>query len=213
MEFNRKLCVLKVYDLTVPRARRQLVRSVRLMYKLKHSNIADVEVAFEDTTNAKGYVQMPLYLGGPLLFWLLRPENKAPTHLNTNIVQRQSKNGMLFYVRSLHQVLVALSHIHSHGSIHGDLKLENILVNQDGNVKLADFDLSRDAEDLPPKNKHGSAVNAAKTSRAGGGTLLYMAPEVKRGGCATCASDIYSFGVCALQAFVHNAPTPSTPFC
>ena len=147
------------------------------MRDLAHPNIAEVEATFEDEGDAKGYVQMPLYVGGPLLFWLNRPENKAPTHPNTSVVRRLSERGMLRHVRSLRQVLAALAHVHDRGSVHGDLKLGNALVDHDGNVKLSDFDLSRDADDEPaPETK----VQAMMTTRAGGGTLTYMAPEVQR---------------------------------
>ena len=168
--------MLKIYNLSVPTARRQLIRSVRLMHDLAHPNIAEVEAVFED--DAKGYVQMPLYIGGPLLFWLIRPENEAPTHPNTSVVRRLSERGMLRHVCSLRQVLAALAHVHDRGSVHGDLKLGNALVDHDGNVKLADFDLSRDADDEPvvPETK----VQALMTTRAGGGTPTYMAPEVQR---------------------------------
>jgi serine/threonine protein kinase len=166
----------------VPTARRQLIRSVRLMRDLAHPNVAEVEATFEDEINAKGYIQMPLYIGGPLLFWLNRLENKAPTHPNTFIVQRLSERGMLRHVRSLRQVLAALAHIHDRGLVHGDLKLGNALVDHDGNVKLSDFDLSRNADDEPvPETK----AQALMTTRAGGGTPTYMAPEVQRKKCAT----------------------------
>ena len=145
------------------------------MHDLAHPNIAVVQATFEDDVN--GYVQMPLYIGGPLLFWLIRPENEAPTHPNTSVVRRLSERGMLHHVRSLRQVLAALAHVHDRGSVHGDLKLGNALVDHDGNVKLSDFDLSRDADDEPaPETK----VQAMMTTRAGGGTLTYMAPEVQR---------------------------------
>ena len=69
--------------------------------------------------------------------------------------------------------LSALAHVHGYGggSVHGVLKLENILVDANGTVKLADFDLSRTGEagDVPP----AAAAAAAVTTRAGGGTVGY----------------------------------------
>jgi len=212
MEFNGKTVVLKEYNLQIPTARRQLLRSVRLMHQLTHPNIAVVEATFEDTCTgeAKGFVQMPLYIGGPLLFWLHRPENVGTTHGNTGIVQRTSEKGMLCYVRSLFQILTALAHVHSHDAVHGDLKLGNALVDQNGNIKLADFDLSREADDTTNETKQ-SAVHAMMTTRAGGGTVMYMSPEVQRKERATSASDIYAYGICVLQAFVPNAQLTTDP--
>ena len=210
MEFNGKMVVLKEYNFTITTARRQFLRSVRLMHQLTHPNIAVVEATFEDEDEAKGFVQMPLYIGGPLLFWLHRPENIGTTHGNTGIVQRTSEKGMLCYVRSLFQILTALAHVHSHDAVHGDLKLDNALVDQNGNIKLADFDLSREAEDKTNETKK-SAVHAMMTTRAGGGTVLYMSPEVQRKERATSASDIYAYGICVLQAFVPNAQLTTNP--
>ena len=210
MEFNGKTVVLKEYNLKIPTARRQLLRSVRLMHQLTHPNIAVVEATFEDTDEAKGFVQMPLYIGGPLLYWLHRPENVGTTHGNTGIVQRTSEKGMLCYVRSLFQILTALAHVHSHDAVHGDLKLGNALVDQNGNIKLADFDLSREADDTADETKQ-SAVHAMMTTRAGGGTVMYMSPEVQRKERATSASDMYAYGICVLQAFVPNAQLTTNP--
>ena len=49
MEFNGTTVVLKEYNLKMPTARRQFLRSVHLMHQLTHPNIAVVEATFEDT--------------------------------------------------------------------------------------------------------------------------------------------------------------------
>ena len=69
--------------------------------------------------------------------------------------------------------------------------LSNFKNVQISNIKLADFDLSREAEDKTNETKQ-SAVHVMMTTRAGGGTVLYMSPEVQRKERATSASDMYA---------------------
>jgi len=65
-----------------------------------------------------------------------------------------------------HQILDGLQHIHDNGYAHLDLKLENIYIDQDYVVKIADFDLSRpiSAKDFNPRRV---------------GSVNYMAPEIQ----------------------------------
>ena len=67
----------------------------------------------------------------------------------------------------LHQMLDAVDHIHTGGVAHRDLKLENILVDDNLNLKIADFGFA--------KNKN---INLMYSYR---GTKTYMAPEIKLG--------------------------------
>jgi hypothetical protein len=80
------------------------------------------------------------------------------------------------------QTAKALAAAHAHGVVHCDIKPENILVRNDGYVKVLDFGLARRVEGEPMV--------------AGiGGTLRYMSPEQARGEEPTPASDIFSFGL------------------
>jgi serine/threonine protein kinase len=79
------------------------------------------------------------------------------------------------------QFLDALSYMHSKNVAHLDLKVENLLIDENYNLKLTDFDLSQPIDD---------------TFLEGRGTPGYRAPEVKEGtGKNFTASDIYSAGV------------------
>jgi len=68
------------------------------------------------------------------------------------------------------QLLLGLQYIHSKNVIHRDLKLENILLNRKGLVKICDFGVSKLLED--PEDKTTECC----------GTPAYMAPEVIRAG-------------------------------
>lgn len=87
------------------------------------------------------------------------------------------------------QILSAVEYCHSCGVCHRDLKLENILLSEQGSqlVKITDFGMSKDIE------QH----SIPKTKRVG--TASYMAPEVSMAGVATpydgTAADVWSLGV------------------
>ncbi|MBI3508985.1 MAG: serine/threonine protein kinase [Chlamydiia bacterium] len=85
------------------------------------------------------------------------------------------------------QVAYALSHLHSHGVIHGDLKPENALIDESGAVKLIDFGI---AELLDEKEVRTSLM----------GTPVYMSPEQREPPYhISLSSDIYALGVIAYE--------------
>jgi CheY-like chemotaxis protein len=82
------------------------------------------------------------------------------------------------------QVAEGLGYAHSHGVIHGDIKPENLLLTEDGRIKITDFGLARfqDGRTLTMNGKIS-------------GTLTYLAPECLHGWPADCRTDIFAFGV------------------
>jgi alkyl hydroperoxide reductase subunit AhpC len=94
------------------------------------------------------------------------------------------------------QIAAGMAAAHEAGIIHGDLKPENIMVNDERVVKILDFGLARRLRRL-------RAVNLADTEELGMaeageglfGTPRYLAPEQTRGEPATFASDVFSLGV------------------
>ncbi len=92
------------------------------------------------------------------------------------------------------QVAHALSHLHSHGVIHGDLKPENILMTEDGEVKVIDFGIARLHEEA--KKEKGKSLKII-------GTPTYMSPEQKEDpSSVSFASDIYALGIIAYELFI-----------
>ena len=93
------------------------------------------------------------------------------------------------------QICNAIDHAHRHGVLHRDLRPSNVLVTENGLLKVADFGTSRFLEIAA----HGTTVI---------GSPPYMAPEQFRGQ-AVFASDIYSLGVTMYQMFTGVLPYDS----
>eukprot|EP00054_Salpingoeca_dolichothecata_P020047 m.125812 g.125812 ORF g.125812 m.125812 type:complete len:434 (+) comp23478_c0_seq1:92-1393(+) len=90
-------------------------------------------------------------------------------------------------------VLAGLAYLHQNNIIHCDVKGSNVLVTQDGMVKLADFG--------------GSVLLGDSLTSATAGTLLYMAPELLVSNAPhTKQSDTWSFGVTMFEAAVGQPP-------
>lgn len=108
-------------------------------------------------------------------------------------VSMQGKN---FYEQApyLVQVLQALAYLHRRHIVHRDLKPDNILITEDGDVKVLDFGLST-IHSRSQQNDENTA-----------GTLAYMAPELFMGEAATPASDLYAFGVILYELIAGKHP-------
>ena len=93
------------------------------------------------------------------------------------------------------RILSALEHAHRNGIIHRDIKPQNILVHDDGHIKVADFGIARIAD-------------SATLTRGDNvmGSVHYFSPEQARGEGATAASDIYSTGVVLYEMLTGRVP-------
>uniref|UniRef100_A0A5S6R5C5 Aurora kinase n=1 Tax=Trichuris muris TaxID=70415 RepID=A0A5S6R5C5_TRIMR len=92
----------------------------------------------------------------------------------------------------IYQVADALIYLHKKGVIHRDIKPENILVDYDGNLKIADFGWSVHA----PSSKHGTMC----------GTLDYLPPEMIKNQKYDGKVDLWAVGVLLYELLVGRAP-------
>jgi serine/threonine-protein kinase len=96
------------------------------------------------------------------------------------------------------QICEALQELHSTGVIHRDLKPGNVLVGNDGKVKLTDFGIARDT----------SAYSEERLTKADHtvGTIAYMSPEQLAGQELTRKSDLYSLGLLLYRVLTGRLP-------
>ena len=121
------------------------------------------------------------YVNGGSLFELLKPG--AVTDENVILIIAK-------------EILIALEYLHDQGKIHRDLKSQNILLNQTGEVKLTDFGVS---------TQLSSNFSRRNTTV---GTPYWMAPEVilNNNGGHSYKADIWSLGCCVYELFTGKPP-------
>ena len=149
---------------------------------LKHPNIATIYECGKD--HGTSYIAMEFLEGRTL---------------DTILKERQL--GYEECLRIAKAIAAALSIVHKSGLIHRDLKPGNVMVLDDGTVKLMDFGIAR-ASDEQGITQHGMLV----------GTVLYMSPEQVRGDELDARSDIFALGSVLYHMTTGALPFPGKSF-
>ena len=157
----------------------RFVREARSAARLSHPNV----VAVFDQGDDDGTLFLAMeYIPGHTLRDVIRKESPMPPAKALTLLE---------------PVLSALAAAHGAGLIHRDVKPENVLLADDGRVKVADFGLAR-------------AVSAETQHTATGGVLIgtvsYLAPELVVDGRADARSDVYAAGVLLYEMLTGRKP-------
>jgi eukaryotic-like serine/threonine-protein kinase len=157
--------------------RRRFVREARLAAGLAHPNVARIFDAGED--GDRPYIVMEHVEGETLADVLARRGRVPPDEA----------------VRLAIQACAGLQHAHDTGLVHRDVKPQNLLLRDDGTLKLVDFGIARAAE-------------TTRLTQAGTilGTAAYLAPEQAAGDEVTSAADVYSLGVVLYELLTGRTP-------
>lgn len=108
------------------------------------------------------------------------------------------RQGIIEWKDALHlttQILKALQHAHECGIVHRDIKPQNIMLLQDGTIKVTDFGIAR-FSDKSTRTMTDQAI----------GSVHYIAPEQARGDVTDGKSDIYSVGVMLYEMLTGKLP-------
>ena len=156
--------------------RRRFHDESQAVAQLSHANIVSV---YDVSTNPdREYIVMELIDG-------------------ITLKQYMERRGRMDWRESLHfitQIMRGLSHAHSRGIIHRDIKPQNITVLRDGSVKVADFGIA-------------CLANQGQTlTQEALGSVHYISPEQARGDRIDARSDIYSAGVVLYEMLTGRLP-------
>lgn len=144
----------------------------------------------EKTANL--YIQMQLCSGGTLYEWLRERE----IVMKKGVRSEERWDWAQEMVSYMHQSLLAVVHMHTHGLIHRDIKPRNIFFTSGGSVRLGDFGLATYAWDnagASSKDENEPAAGEGFHTRKAG-TPLYMAPEQRIGRVYSFSADIHALG-------------------
>jgi hypothetical protein len=181
---GRGVAIKVLTDEAVDAARR-LTREARHAAELAHPNICEIHEVVNDEEGA--FIAMEL-LDGRVLADAV-PSGGCEAAQATDLAL---------------QLAAAIAHAHAHAIVHRDLKCANLMLLDDGRLKVLDFGLARR---LPESIE--SAVSAASMTDAGAiaGTISYLAPELLRGEQADTRSDVWACGI-----VLHELLTGEQPF-
>ncbi|HMH94574.1 MAG TPA: PASTA domain-containing protein [Streptosporangiaceae bacterium] len=156
---------------------RRFMTEARAVAQLSSPNV--VGVFDQGTAGEINYIVME-YVAGPTLREVLRARGRLTVRESLDVIEG---------------VLKGLATAHRAGIIHRDVKPENVLLGQDGAVKVADFGLAR-------------AAVAAASTKTGMiiGTAAYLAPEQVSSSRSDARTDVYAAGVMLFEMLTGQQP-------
>jgi hypothetical protein len=105
-------------------------------------------------------------------------------------------------VEEFRAIVEAVAHLHDLNIIHRDMKPANVLILDEGKLRLSDFGLVNEVD----RPRTGASVGPGSSCGTVVGTRDYMAPEQERGDPVTKAADVYSLGIVFAELTTGNRP-------
>ncbi|XP_017267324.1 serine/threonine-protein kinase PLK4 [Kryptolebias marmoratus] len=154
----------------------RVANEVEIHCRLKHPSILELYNYFEDSNYV--YLVLEMCHNGEMSRYL--KERKVP------FSEDEARHFM-------HQIIKGMLYLHTHGILHRDLTLSNLLLTSNMNIKIADFGLATQLK--LPNEKHFTMC----------GTPNYISPEVATRSAHGLESDVWSLG-CMFYAFLMGRP-------
>lgn len=158
--------------------RERFLREAQAAGRLQHPGLVTIYDAGEEEENHDPYIVLE-FVSGESLNRILAREKKLPLSRALQLAE---------------EIALALDYAHSQGVVHRDIKPGNVLINEEGRAKIADFGIAQ--------------LNIASFTLPGQvlGTPAYMAPEQLSGEGADGRSDIFSVGVLLYAMATGHSP-------
>jgi serine/threonine-protein kinase len=164
-----------------PTALKRFLQEAQVMARFNHPNL--VQLHDMEEIGGFNYIVLEFVRGKSLRDWLNRGAIPLP---------------QVFAM--MHGVLQALDYAHRHSIVHRDMKPENVLISDEGAVKVADFGIARLTDDS------ASPGNTATKTGTTVGTPQYMSPEQVASSKVDGRSDLYSAGIMFYELVVGRPP-------
>jgi eukaryotic-like serine/threonine-protein kinase len=181
---GREVAIKELIRSADPVALKRFLQEAQVMARTSHPNL--VQVHDMELMGDINYLVLEFVRGRSLRDWMNQGPMPPP---------------QVFAV--LHGVLQALDYAHRHSIVHRDMKPENVLISEDGLVKVADFGIARLTDDT------GVGGTATKTGTTVG-TPQYMSPEQVASSKVDGRSDLYSVGIMFYELVVGQPPFTAT---
>lgn len=140
-------------------------KEAKILYNAQHKHIVRIQYAVHNVDMV--FLAMPFYKHGSLRKWLKEKDKDIR---------------ICDFLKYALQFLLGLNHIHVKGLIHFDIKPDNLMVGDNGDLLVSDFGLAK-------------FISNFGTASPSGNTLPYMAPEALKASEVTAQFDIYSAGL------------------
>ena len=181
---GREVAIKELIQAADPVALKRFLQEAQVMARTSHPNLVQVhDMELQGNIN---YLVLEFVRGRSLRDWLNQAAIPPP---------------QVFAV--MHGILQALDYAHRHAIVHRDMKPENVLISDEGMVKVADFGIARLTDDT------GVGGTATKTGTTVG-TPQYMSPEQVASSKVDGRSDLYSTGIMFYELVVGQPPFTAT---
>lgn len=154
----------------------RFINEAQILKQLQHTSI---NTLFDSGLCDEGYfIATPFYPNTSLNHWIRSGGYSYKTAISV-----------------IYQICTAVCHIHANNLVHLDLKPANIMIDQQSNIKIIDFDISKEPDQI---------IDFTIQTRQLIGTVVYMSPEQQKDiNQASFTSDIYTLGLIFYEILTH----------